>query len=368
MSALKDYLTQRAIRTNPTFAKQYYAEQNATKMAQLADQIYGKQARYATEQMAGPVQPWNDQPTREVMTSQGTGMFDPNIDPKTKAMLMNKRMLASGNQGFQNQWSGNQGNMQNSSMSNMGTMTRQIQAQHEAQANPTATSTMKNLQAQGLVPGTPAYQQAMNKYMNKSGVTVNTGAGGLQPGWMSDEDKAAQGIPLDTPIWTNAKGDPKVVAGPDVGRKKATAAISQLEASTSTLNDVLNEYDPSSLAEITTSLLPLPTAIANKLRNETERTVASAKKGWKELVLRDATGAVINKSEYDDYDDIYMPQPGEGPAELERKAKLRHTKENMFRRMVGQPEQPYESPYDKPKDGDVRINPKTGKRQVYRGD
>jgi len=46
---------------------------------------------------------------------------------------------------------------------------------NKGQASNAPTTLMKNLAASGLKQGTPQYSNAINKYLNKSGVTVNTG-------------------------------------------------------------------------------------------------------------------------------------------------------------------------------------------------
>jgi len=382
MGAFSEFIRSRAERDSPAFAQrmahnreQAYAQDQANLMSKMAGHIYGQQAQAAVpdEFNARPDgQPieFGAQPDVPGVTAQpASGLFAEGVSDDVKLQLMNKRMLESGIAGFNKQWAGNQRDMQGDMMGNLGQMARQKQAQ---KVGPKPTSMMQNVRASMPNASAEQYQQAMTKQLNKSGVTVNTGGGNLEPGWMSSEKKAEQNIPKDIPIWVNAKGDPKVVAAPDVMTKKTAVALDQLEVSTDTLNEVLGDYDPNSLAELTTAMLPLPTPLANKLRNETERTVASAKKGWKELVLRDATGAVINASEYTDYDDIYMPQAGESKTEWTRKAKLRHSKENAYRRRVGVPEKSFVSPYApdnapaNPKPGDKWTDPKTGETFTYK--
>ena len=176
-------------------------------------------------------------------------------------------------------------------------------------------------------------------------IDVNVGGESmLTPGWMSDEVKDAEGIPNSQAIWIDAKGVPKVINKQSVAQEKAAVALDQMEGASNSLNKILNDYNPNSLAEIATSLIDMPAP------------VASEKKGWAEMVLRDATGAVINPSEYKDYDQIYMPQPGETPAEWERKAEKRHNKENAYRVRIGAEEVEYVSPYAKEDD-----SPKTVK-------
>jgi hypothetical protein len=111
------------------------------------------------------------------------------------------------------------------------------------------------------------------------------------------------------------------------------------------MNKHLEEYDPNTTSELINALADLPVPVANYIRNETERTMNSEKKTWAEMVLRDATGAVINPSEYKDYDTMFFPQPSESKAEVERKAQKRHSKENAYRERLGMPHKEYVSPY-----------------------
>ncbi|RKZ90652.1 MAG: hypothetical protein DRQ40_10775 [Gammaproteobacteria bacterium] len=176
-------------------------------------------------------------------------------------------------------------------------------------------------------------------------VNIDMGENALTPGWMSDEVKASQGIPQSQAIWIDGKGVPKIINKNDVGKDKAAIALDQMEGATRNLNELLNEYDPNTLTEFATSLVDLPPAVANVIRTDTARAVNSEKKAWAEMVLRDATGAVINPSEYKDYDAMYMPQPGDKLQDWERKAKKRHEKENAYRVRIGVPEAEYVSPY-----------------------
>lgn len=161
---------------------------------------------------------------------------------------------------------------------------------------------------------------------------------------MSDEVKAKNGIPQSQAIWVDGKGTAKTINKLDVGQQKGEVALAQMEAASADLNSVINEYDPNSFGDMFAKL-DMPVMAKNMLRNQAERTVNSAKKSWAEMVLRDATGAVINQSEYDDYDVIFMPQPGETQQELEIKAKRRHDKENAYRARIGRAAKTYVSPY-----------------------
>ena len=201
-----------------------------------------------------------------------------------------------------------------------------------------------------LPPGDPrikAVDAAINKATTSSSlVDINMGDTG-SPNWMSPEMKASQGIASDTPIWLDGKGAPHVIAKKDVGDKKAQIALAQMEDATAAMNKNLSTYDPNTLSELTTALVDMPTPVANMFRDKVERSMNSERKTWAEMVLRDATGAVINPSEYVDYDVMFFPQYGETPAEWERKARKRHAKENAMRHRTGAPLKEYVSPYKK---------------------
>ena len=188
-SRSREYLEGEAMRDNPALLKQYLAQEQANQMAKLADYVYGQQGQSAVpaqyeqqmQQAEGPMMPGQQRPSgmvnQQTADAQaavpGTGMFDQGKPLQERMMGMNKRMLGTGLQGFNKQWAGNQGNMQNSNMSNLGAMARQEQAQQYKTANPTETSGMKEYQLYRQQGGTlPWYEYKKN--LNKAGA-VNLG-------------------------------------------------------------------------------------------------------------------------------------------------------------------------------------------------
>ena len=129
------------------------------------------------------------------------------------------------------------------------------------------------------------------------------------------------------------------------GDKKAVQQLSMMENATGEIYDILKDYDPDSFTEAFSSITGIDNPALNYARNQTERVVGSAKKTWAEQVLRDATGAVINPSEYNDYDVMFFPQPGEGKEEWEIKAIRRWVRESSKRSLLGKDAIAYQSPY-----------------------
>jgi len=142
MGAFSEFLSARAERDNPAYARrmalgreQEYEQGQRNLMAKMAGHIYGQQAQAAVPDQFNarpdgqPIE-FGAQPDVPGVTAQpASGLFAEGVSDDVKLQLMNKRMLESGIAGFNKQWQGNQGNMQNSMMGNLGAMARQKQAQ-----------------------------------------------------------------------------------------------------------------------------------------------------------------------------------------------------------------------------------------------
>jgi len=261
-------------------------------------------------------------------------------------------MAASGVDSLMKQGQSNSGRVMDSVQSQINTIAGKRWDKNNAGAKKADTTIEQLQQYRARLPEgdprIPAVEDAIRKASTSSGlVSIDMGGASLTPGWMSEEEKAGQGIASDTPIWIDAKGVPKVIAKKDVDDKKTVISLRQMEDATTSLNKHLANYDPNTWAEMFNSLADVPPVIANAMRDATERTINADKKTWQEMVLRSATGAVINPSEYEDYETIFFPQSGETPAEWERKAQKRHAKENAFRARSGEPLKDYVSPYKK---------------------
>lgn len=195
-------------------------------------------------------------------------------------------------------------------------------------------------------PGTSEWVP-MGKPTGSRGQTINVGGTNVTPGWMPDEVKEERGIPKANQLWQNSKGEYSTVYKPTEKQQAVETGLSQMEFSTAGLNSVLNEYNPESLTNLFANNVNIPEDMKNYLRSDASKRVNFMKKGWQENVLRDATGAVINQSEYDDYDIMFMPQAWDTDEDKELKAQARHVKENAWRKRVGKPEEEYVSPYKK---------------------
>ena len=336
------------IRRSPQYHQYYYAQQKKDQENAMAAQDARRLAHWAkTSEYEGQTEiPLGLPSTKEnLQAREASGIYAENFNPRERQLaLRNKAMLGSGLPDLQEQAMSNMGSMQTSAMSGI----NQLKLAKYNKANPgqgAPTAAHKNLMARGLKPGTPEFQKAMKTYMDKSGVNVNMNSEQLDPGWMSDEVKESQNIPKSHAIWIDATGKATTINKPDAAVGKTAIALEQMLGATSNLNKVLKDYNPNSLVEIGTQMFDVNPTVAGLLRTQTERTINSEKKSWAEMVLRDATGAVINPSEYKDYDQIYMPQAGETPEEWERKARTRHDKENAYRVRTGLPEAEYVSPY-----------------------
>jgi len=198
----------------------------------------------------------------------------------------------------------------------------------------------------GLNKNTGKYESMLTpeKVRGKSPL-VQIGGNSLTPGFMTDEVKSQNGIPLDKKIWIDGKGTPKILSSLSESDKKTAIALDQMQGASETLNDALIDYDPENITNIIADYTNLPEPAKLYMKDQNSKIVDSAKKTWAEMVLRDATGAVINESEYKDYDKMYMPQPFESEKLKEIKAKRRHKKENAYNRRIGMKETKYVSPY-----------------------
>lgn len=83
---------------------------------------------------------------------------------------------------------------------------------------------------------------------------------------------------------------------------------------------ISNNYDEP------TDTLSFDEALPRRFQSDEYRMAIDAQDRWIENVLRAASGAAINPSEYDDYRRVYFPTPGEGPEAKERKRQMRALK------------------------------------------
>ena len=334
-----------AMRKNPQLLQQKIAGIEASKMAEMAEQIYGSRGTPANYQQqfqeeSGPMQPGQARGYQRVNVLnpgenerseaiQGTGMFDESISPDQRHMLMNKRMLGSGVKGFNDQWAKNQGNMQAQNMTGMNSMARQIQQQRYDTANPTQSAMMKNVQAGGFTPGTPAYQAEINKQRRKPGMTVNTGSVGRRDNIVSQEDKDRLGL-TGNYVW-DKNNMPKAispsafsdaqnkVAGYGTMMEKAEENLAELastghEAPTR-LMSAMKLVDPSSgLADF----------IKGYGGSEQDQRYLQAMEQWVRAKLRKESGAVISVEEAVNEYGTYFPTVNEaaGATKQKRQARL----------------------------------------------
>ena len=145
----------------------------AKKMAGMADEIYGTAGDPNTlaptgQMMMGQGMMQNLQNTGDPGTPS-TGLFDSGKPMEQRLMELNKRMLASGEPGFQDQWSGNQRAMQGQLMGRLKAMEL---AKYDT-ANPTAGPYEKNLNAMGMKRGDPGFNEGMKEQMKKSKMVID---------------------------------------------------------------------------------------------------------------------------------------------------------------------------------------------------
>ena len=159
--------------------------------------------------------------------------------------------------------------------------------QAEAQKD---TTVMQNLQAAGLVKGTPEYQQAMLDYIKKpTGTTVTI-------------------------------GDQRLLEKATEGQLAAAGFANRVQSS----NDVLTAledkgYNPTNLSEAVAKRAPG----GNYLLSDNAQLYDGAKSDFITAVLRKESGATISEEEFQREDKKYFPQPGDSPATVSAKRKRR---------------------------------------------
>ena len=149
-----------------------YKEKQASLMAEKADEIYGT-PQMGQEQQTLPYVQSNAEMMEGEAPIQGleqiiqqqspdyqaaTGIYDKSVPVQQRIHEMNKRMLAAGVPGFNEQWAGNQRSMQNSMMQNAGLM-----AGKRFDAMNPLTSKIKEYQYSQANPGFLDYQTTIGR-------------------------------------------------------------------------------------------------------------------------------------------------------------------------------------------------------------
>lgn len=168
------------------------------------------------------------------------------------------------------------------------------------------TALMKELEAAGLRPGTPQYQEAILSNNKPKGMMIESdGQGGF---------RMVQGA------------DVSGGANLNVEQGKNTGFLIRAEDANKTITD-LEEEGTSGLNRLAESV-PL---IGNYLVGEESQRLRQAKRDFINAVLRQESGAVISPEEFANADQQYFPQPGDRPEVIEQKRRNRENAVKGFR-------------------------------------
>lgn len=361
MGMFQEYMRGVAMRKNPQLLQQRLQNMEASKMAQMAEQVYGSRAadaqaaEYAGVQ--GPTKygamdlnmsaPMAAQPApikEAVEAKAATGMFDQTIPERERRMLMNKRMLETGLHGFNQQWAKNQSAMQNSDMSNLGNMARQIQQQRYDTANPTATSAMKNLSARGLKPGTAPYQHAMKKYMEKQ--SIIGGGGESKLNFATPEQVAQLGYSPGTQVLIDKNNKPYLPAGMNENSAKNKSYYNMMVESENLEADIQAQYpdfDPSETIDATLRSIQSGGGtlqqIIGKAQSPASKAYLTAEMNWIAANRGALSGAAVPEIEVERDLQTYYPQAGDPPEVIAYKKRLRAARKDSIRSTLNMPDQ-----------------------------
>ena len=167
------------------------------------------------------------------------------------------------------------------------------------------TANMKELEAAGLVPGSPEYQEALMSLNKPKGMMIESdGQGGFR---MVQGADVSGGANLNVEQGKNT--------GFLLRAQDANEAITKLESEgTSAWNKLAGN---------------LPGG--NYLIGEDAQKLAQAKRDFINAVLRQESGAVISEEEFRNAEQQYFPQPGDGPEVIAQKRKNRENAISGFR-------------------------------------
>lgn len=160
------------------------------------------------------------------------------------------------------------------------------------------TATMKELEAAGLKPGTPDYEQALLANNRPKGMMMEVdGQGGV---------RLVQGA--DVSGGANLNVEQGKNTGFLIRAQDANKEITNLESQgTSAWNKVAGSIP----------------GVGNYLVGEDAQKLTQAKRDFINSVLRQESGAVISPEEFANAEQQYFPQPGDGPEVIAQKRKNR---------------------------------------------
>lgn len=171
---------------------------------------------------------------------------------------------------------------------------------------PEPTALMRELEAAGLKPGTPAYQEAILANNRPKGMMIESdGAGGF---------KMVQGA------------DVSGGANLNVEQGKNTGFLLRAQDADKTITNL--ESQGTSIWNNTAGAIP---GVGNFLRSDDAQKFDQAKRDFINAQLRQESGAVISPEEFKNAEVQYFPQPGDSPAVIEQKRQNRQNAIAGFR-------------------------------------
>jgi len=197
------------------------------------------------------------------------------------------------------------------------------------------TTTVRNLAAAGLTPGTPEFQQAMMTYLTRPRVQVNTGD---KPVSISDLQKLEppEGAPLTPGVTLSGLPQGTKVRQPEP--KPPTEAQSVSAGFYERMKRAHQDFSPALEQEIikpTQAMLSGAPLLGNYLVSPAYQVASNIQRDFVTANLRKESGAVIADEEMENEIKKYFPQPGDKPAVIERKRRLRETAIQAMRANAG---------------------------------
>jgi len=172
---------------------------------------------------------------------------------------------------------------------------------------PEGTSLMRELEAAGLQPGSPEYQQAILAANKPKGMMIESdGQGGF---------RMVQGTDL-------AGG-----ANLNVEQGKNTGFLLRAQES----NNTVDKLESEGTSLYNRVLKAAPMGLGNYGLGEGAQKLEQAKRDFINAVLRQESGAVISPEEFANAEQQYFPQPGDSEAVIQQKAKNRENAVSGFR-------------------------------------
>lgn len=127
---------------------------------------------------------------------------------------------------------------------------------------------------------------------------------------VTNPDGSTTWLPESQAIGKTAKGVPGETKPPTAGERRSSGALDRAEHQDKTATELEASFKPVDIAA-----LKLPYAV-QKLP---QRRYTNARKAFTEAVLREFSGAVISKDEYNKYDDIFFAQLGDDATTIAQK-------------------------------------------------